>query len=107
MRSREYKHLYNKNKWKKLSKEFIYYHPICVYCGSMATVTNHKKPHKGNETLFWDSNNWEPVCKPCHDSVVAKIENGKVNGKDFVINNVSDNEGLPVSGAHPWNKGAG
>ena len=73
----------------------------------MATVTNHKKPHKGNEALFWDSNNWEPVCKPCHDSVVAKLEGGKINGKDFVINNVSDNEGLPVSGAHPWNKGVG
>jgi len=71
----------------------------------MATVVNHKIPHKGDERIFWDIHNWEPVCKHCHDSVVAKLEGGKVNGKDLILNNVSDDDGLPVSKAHPWNRG--
>ena len=70
----------------------------------MATVVNHKTPHKGNECIFWDIQNWESVCKTCHDSTVKKLEHGKVDGKDFVINNTSDKDGLPQSSSHPWNK---
>ena len=33
-----------------------------------ATVVDHVKAHKGNETLFWNVGNWQSVCKPCHDT---------------------------------------
>lgn len=37
-------------------------------------VAHHKVPHKGDETLFWDSNNIECVCKGCHDGPVQSFE---------------------------------
>ena len=104
MYSSQYKHLYKKNKWKVAAKNFIYHNPVCRYCGHMSTVVNHKIPHKGDERLFWDILNWEPVCKQCHDSTVAKLENGKVDGKDFISNNQCDADGMPQSNKHPWSK---
>ncbi|WP_338080605.1 HNH endonuclease signature motif containing protein [Cohnella luojiensis] len=40
-----------------------------------ATVVDHIKPHKGNKILFWDKNNWQPLCKQHHDRKTA-IEDG-------------------------------
>ena len=30
-------------------------------------MVDHIKPHKGDETLFWDETNWQALCKPHHD----------------------------------------
>ena len=38
-----------------------------------ATV-NHKTPHKGDLTLFFDPDNLEAVCKRCHDSDIQSEE---------------------------------
>lgn len=43
-------------------------------CGKLETntsllVADHKTPHRGDETLFWDEENLWCLCKPCHDSV--------------------------------------
>ena len=103
-KSRGYKYLYRTNRWKVSAKKFIYSNPICVYCGHMANVVNHKIPHKGDEHLFWDESNWESACKPCHDSTVRRLESGQVDGKDFVSNNTCDSDGLPKSSKHPWSK---
>jgi cytochrome c553 len=27
----------------------------------------HRKPHKGNIELFFDTRNWQALCAPCHD----------------------------------------
>jgi len=32
-----------------------------------ATVVDHIIPHRGDERLFWDETNWQPLCKQCHD----------------------------------------
>ena len=32
-----------------------------------ATVVGHIIPHRGNQKLFWDEKNWQPLCKDCHD----------------------------------------
>ena len=32
-----------------------------------ATVVDHIVPHRGDQKLFWDEANWQPLCKPCHD----------------------------------------
>ena len=37
-------------------------------------VCNHKTPHRGDERLFWDEDNLETQCKPCHDSVTQREE---------------------------------
>lgn len=49
----------------------------CQHTGVMLTgkapapnspVVHHKRPHKGDEQLFWDINNLEAVSKEWHDS---------------------------------------
>lgn len=30
-------------------------------------VADHRKPHRRDETLFWDPENLQTLCKPCHD----------------------------------------
>ncbi len=98
-----YKHLYGTHRWKVLSKRFLATHRKCVFCYGRSEVTDHKVPHKGDERLFFSIANLQACCKQCHDSVKARLENGKIAGKDFVINNVADEDGIPLSDNHPWN----
>jgi 5-methylcytosine-specific restriction protein A len=37
-----------------------------------ATVVDHVVPHRGDQRLFWDTANWAPSCKPCHDAKTAR-----------------------------------
>lgn len=66
-------------KWQKAREQFLHQHPLCAYCErsgmvTAATVVDHKVPHRGDQALFWDQDNWQPLCKPCHDSVKAREE---------------------------------
>ena len=58
--------------WQKASKQYLAAHPLCVRCMAegkykKATVVDHIVPHRGDETLFWDRDNWQALCKSCHD----------------------------------------
>lgn len=58
--------------WQKDRKFFLKRHPWCIRCKAKgrlvpATVVDHIKPHRGDEKLFWDETNWQPLCKSCHD----------------------------------------
>ncbi len=58
--------------WRVARRRFLKAHPLCVKCQQenrlmRATVVDHIKPHRGDAILFWDENNWQPLCKPCHD----------------------------------------
>lgn len=69
-------------KWQQARLVFLAANPLCVFCDregrtTAATVVDHITPHKGDMTLFWDRANWQPLCKPCHDSVKQKQENVK------------------------------
>ena len=55
------------HKWQKARLRFLSHNPICVRCGRAAEVVDHIRPHKGNQQLFWDTSNWQPLCKQCHD----------------------------------------
>jgi 5-methylcytosine-specific restriction protein A len=37
-------------------------------------VADHRKPHRGEEALFWDERNLWCLCKPCHDSAKQREE---------------------------------
>ncbi|WP_119270869.1 HNH endonuclease signature motif containing protein [Taklimakanibacter deserti] len=37
-------------------------------------VAHHKRPHRGDETLFWDPENITTVCKDCHDGPIQAQE---------------------------------
>ncbi|MES2814521.1 MAG: HNH endonuclease signature motif containing protein [Pseudomonadota bacterium] len=53
---------------------------ICQMCGwnggneTRRLVADHKRPHRGDPTLFWAEANLWCLCKPCHDSVKQREE---------------------------------
>lgn len=99
--NKPFQHLYTA-RWSRASRLFLIENPLCVYCLKLgkttpAQVTDHIKPHKGNINLFWDKNNWQPLCKQCHDSAKAVQES-----KGYLPGAGAD--GLPVDSNHPWNK---
>ena len=57
----------------------------------VASVVDHIKPHKGNRGLFWDRNNWQPLCKMHHDSTKAREESSGI-----VVG--CDESGMPLRG---------
>jgi len=61
-------------RWQRASKAFLRMNPWCVECERPATVVDHRKPHRGNRRLFWDRDNWQAMCKRCHDRKTARGE---------------------------------
>ena len=62
---------YNRQ-WQKARARYLQAHPLCVKCMAegkyvKATVVDHIQPHRGDPALFWDENNWQALCKSCHD----------------------------------------
>ena len=60
------------SRWQKARKAFLQRHLLCVECYKAwkltpATVVDHIIPHRGDQKLFWDENNWQALCKECHD----------------------------------------
>lgn len=68
-------------RWQKARLSHLKANPLCVFCLkenrlTPATVVDHIVPHKGDYNLFWDKNNWQSLCKRCHDIKTAK-EDGR------------------------------
>ena len=60
------------SRWRAARKSYLQRNPLCKQCfdeGRLtpATVVDHIIPHRGDEKLFWDEGNWQPLCKACHD----------------------------------------
>lgn len=69
------------SRWRKSRDAYIVKHPLCVRCEDQgvlnkAEVVDHITPHKGNKTLFWDRDNWQSLCKRCHDIKTATEDGG-------------------------------
>lgn len=63
-------------KWRKAREGFLAAHPLCAECAkynryTAATVVDHIIPHRGDKKLFWDRNNWQPLCRDCHTKKTA------------------------------------
>lgn len=68
-------------RWQTSSKAYLANNPFCIRClekgiHKHATIVDHIKPHKGNKALFWDKNNWQPLCKQCHDRKTVTEDGG-------------------------------
>jgi 5-methylcytosine-specific restriction protein A len=66
-------------KWDKAAKRFLQENPLCAECArqgrtTMADLVDHIVPAKGDQKLFWDSENWQALCSACH--------NRKTNSRD-------------------------
>lgn len=69
------------SKWRKARLAYLRRHPLCVLCAeekrvTPAAVVDHVRPHRGDKVLFWDSKNWQPLCKPHHDKKTATEDGG-------------------------------
>lgn len=60
--------------WDKARVAFLKANPVCRFCGNPAIVVDHIKAHRGDQKLFWDRSNWQPLCVPCHSSVKQSRE---------------------------------
>lgn len=63
-------------KWQKARAGYLKKHPLCRHHEErgklvLANVVDHIIDHKGDMKLFWDSSNWQPLCKQCHDIKTA------------------------------------
>lgn len=64
-------------RWREASQAFLLERPLCAECArrgmtTLAAVVDHILPHRGDQDLFWDRENWQPLCKPCHDRKTAR-----------------------------------
>lgn len=63
-------------RWQQVRKDWLRKHPLCVTCQAKGLVTvatelDHIIPHRGDQNVFWDRNNWQGLCKPCHGAKTA------------------------------------
>ena len=67
--------------WQKARIGYLQHNPLCAECSkkgrvTAATVVDHITPHKGDQQLFWERSNWQPLCKPCHSRKTAAQDGG-------------------------------
>lgn len=65
-RSRAWHGLYASARWRRESREFLSEFPYCAVCGQPASVVDHIVPHRGDESIFFDRRNWQPLCHAHH-----------------------------------------
>ena len=72
-------------KWSKARDSFLREEGnqlcACAECAERlialpANVVDHKIPHKGNNRLFWDRSNWQPMNQVCHNKKTAREDGG-------------------------------
>ena len=90
-------------RWQKARKTFLAKpeNALCRMCQEegrveAATVVDHVIPHEGDQALFWDTDNWQPLCASHHSGAKQSAERsgkGKGHGAD----------GWPLDPAHHWN----
>jgi 5-methylcytosine-specific restriction enzyme A len=64
--------------WRKARQQWLLALPVCVECQRIDVpskmVVDHIQPHRGCQQLFWDRNNWQTLCKLCHDDKTGRGE---------------------------------
>lgn len=64
-------------RWQKARERYLREHPLCVYCEregkvTAASIVDHRIPHRGDMTLFWEEGNWQSLCTRHHNSDAQK-----------------------------------
>lgn len=67
------------NEWLARAADFRQRHPLCAMCLKRGKVTpcqcvDHIIPHRGDPVLFWDEDNWQSLCNPCHNGPKRREE---------------------------------
>jgi len=80
VRKNPWRFMYNR-RWEKARRLYLIEHPTCVECAkhnriTPATEVDHIVPHKGDPVIFWNTDNWQALCKPCHSRKTASDDGG-------------------------------
>lgn len=86
-------------RWQKARAAYLREHPFCLYCMREAAITastiagvivecaeralpvpyasvvDHRIAHRGDQALFWDRTNWQPLCATHHSRDKQREEN--------------------------------
>jgi 5-methylcytosine-specific restriction protein A len=67
------------NEWLRAAADFRRRHPLCAMCLKLGRYTpcqcvDHVIPHRGDAELFWNEDNWQSLCNPCHNGPKRRIE---------------------------------
>lgn len=73
-------------RWQQTRAGYLAKHPLCAHCKlegrvEPATDLDHIIPHKGDQTLFWDRENWQGLCRMHHSRKTATEDGGFGNGR--------------------------
>ena len=68
---------YVSRRWLRLRQDVIRRDPFCRACRvegrrTLTTDIDHITPHQGDALRFWDANNLQGLCKPCHSLKTAR-----------------------------------
>ncbi len=107
-------------RWQRARLVFLADHPFCVMCEKAGLLNvgtlhmdgtpelnrrriglrvDHILPHRGDQALFWDKSNWQPLCADHHDIVKQRQEQQGASIKGAV-----GLDGRPRDASHPWNR---
>ena len=69
-------------RWVEVSKRWRANNPLCAECerngrAVSSQCVDHIVPHRGNQRLFWDSDNWQALCFRCHNIKSANEKQSK------------------------------
>ena len=95
--------LYDTVRWKRFRAWKLQTEPLCRLCSEKgilesATVVDHIVPHRNDPILFWDADNTQSICAPCHDRVKQSEERSGFR-RDI------GEDGWPMDARHPVNSG--
>lgn len=81
--------------WERYRKRYLSENPLCILClkegrTTPTVVVDHIVPHRGDTTLFWDPNNHQALCKPCHSAKTAREDGGFGNPIQQHTNSAND-----------------
>jgi 5-methylcytosine-specific restriction protein A len=68
-------------RWQAARARFLAAHRWCEECTRagrrvLATVVDHRTPHRGNQALFWNEGNWSALCATHHNRKTATRDGG-------------------------------
>lgn len=74
---------YKTSRWQKLRWSILIRDGLmCQMCKTIVPdtsklVADHRTPHRGSASLFWDAANLWALCKDCHDGAKQREERGR------------------------------
>lgn len=63
--------LYQLRDWKRLRESHLRQHPFCIQCAPQlvrGSQVDHKLPHNGDLSLFFDASNLQTLCHSHHSA---------------------------------------